>query len=121
MNNIKKEIQELNSCIDKIDNSENKDILNKISSIFNKLSDKIEELEINQETIQENLEYMDDDLSGIQDELFEEVSLEELTEIEDEYKEIKCIHCNKPIFIESSALEKNDNIPCPYCNKNIMK
>ena len=60
--------------------------------------------------MQENLEYMDDDLSGIQEELFEEVSLEELTEIEDEYKEIKCAHCNKPVFVEASAIEENNNI-----------
>lgn len=120
MNHIREEIQELNDYIDKIDINENKEVLSKVSSILSKMTDKIEELTINQETMQENLEYMDDDLSGIQEELFEEVSLEELTEIEDEYKEVKCVHCNKPVFIEASAIEENSNIPCPYCNKNIM-
>ncbi|MBS6006934.1 MAG: hypothetical protein KIB43_08225 [Clostridium baratii] len=121
MNDIRKEIQELNSLIDKICDSENKEVLCKVSKVLDALTNKVEEISINQETIQENLEYLDDDLSGIQEELFEEVSLEELNEIEDEYKEINCIHCNKPIFIEASALENNDDISCPYCNKNIIK
>ncbi|MGL4569703.1 MAG: CD1247 N-terminal domain-containing protein [Clostridium sp.] len=120
MNHIREEIQELNSCIDKVSNNENKEILCKISSILNTLTSKVEEISVNQEIIEENLEYLDDDLSGIQDELFEEVSLEELNEIEEEYKEINCSHCNKPIFIEASALEENNDISCPYCGGNVI-
>lgn len=121
MNHIRKEIQELNSFIKELETDKDKEILSKVFNILNDITDKIEELAINQETMQENLEYMDDDLSGIQEELFEEVSLEELTEIEDEYKEIKCSHCNKPVFVEASAIEENNNIPCPYCNNNMIK
>ena len=55
----------------------------------------------------------------VQDELFEELSIDELNDMEDEYTEINCAHCNKPIFIEQSALSNNDEIPCPYCHKNI--
>ena len=83
------------------------------------MNEKIEELAVNQESLDENIRFMDSDLSNIQDELFEEVSLDELNDIEDQYKEINCIHCNNPIFIEQSSLENNSEIPCPYCHKNI--
>lgn len=120
MDNIKEEIKDLNATINTID-IENKDLFLKLSNILENLTEKVEEIKVNQETIEETLEYMDDDLSGIQEELFEEVSLDELEDFNDEYKEIKCSHCKKPVFIEVSTLENNNKIPCPYCNKNIIE
>ena len=69
--------------------------------------------------MEENMQFLDDDLSNIQDELFEEVSIDELCDMEDEYIEINCAHCNKPIFMEKSALDSKEQIPCPYCHENI--
>ena len=66
-------------------------------------------------TMEENMQFLDDDLSNIQDELFEEVSFDDLSELEDEYVEIKCENCNKPLFVEQQALNNNNNIPCPFC------
>lgn len=120
MDNIREAIKDLNDTINNID-IENKDLFLKLSNILENLMEKVEEIKVNQEAIEETLEYMDDDLSGIQEELFEEVSLDELEGFDDEYKEIKCIHCNKPVFIEVSTLENNKTIPCPYCNKNIIE
>ena len=69
--------------------------------------------------IQRKLNCIDDDIVDIQDELFEEVSIEELEEMEDDYKEISCKNCGKPIYIENSTLQKENKIPCPYCGENI--
>ena len=66
------------------------------------------------------MKYMDQDISGLQDELFEEVSVEDLEEMEDtEYKEIKCKECGKIIYIEESALKGSKELKCPYCNNKI--
>lgn len=122
MKNLKEKIFKLENYINEIeeDKNKNKKVFLSLIDIINELNEKVEELTVNQETIQENIQYMDDDLSGIQEELFEELSFEELDSIEDKYIEIVCNCCNKPIFIEESALEKNKNIPCPYCGKNII-
>ena len=119
MEELSNEIEELKSSLSKIENKEYKECFDSVFSILEIMSQKIEELTINQETLEENVKFMDDDLTNIQDELFEEVSIDELNDMEDEYTEIICAHCHKPIFMEQSTLSKNDEIPCPYCNKNI--
>lgn len=121
MEELKKEIDSLKKSLSKVEDKEYKECFEGIFSVLNTMSDKIEELFVNQEAMEEKMQYLDEDVSGIQDELFEEVSIDELNDIEDEYTEINCAHCNKPIFIEKSALENNAQIPCPYCNQNIKE
>jgi len=119
MEELRNEIEKLKLNLSKIHSEEYKDCFNSVFNILDKMNQKIEELTINQENIEENIKFMDDDLTNIQDELFEELSIDELNDMEDEYTEINCAHCNKPIFIEQSALSNNNEIPCPYCHKNI--
>ena len=122
MKNIKKKIEELNCVIEEInkDNNEQKNIYYKISEILKDLNEKVEEVLVNQAALAENMKYMDQDISGIQDELFEEVSVEDLEEMEDtEYKEIKCKECGKIIYIEESALKGSKELKCPYFNNKI--
>lgn len=121
MEELSKEIENLRKSLSKIENKEYKEYFSSMSSILEVMSAKIEELTVNQETIEENMKFMDDDLSNIQDELFEELSIDELNHMDDEYTEVNCVHCHKPIFIEQSALSNNKEIPCPYCNKNIRE
>ena len=121
MEELRTEIEDLKNNLSKIENKEYKECFNSVFSILEIMNQKIEELTINQETLEENIKFMDDDLTNIQDELFEELSIDELNDIEDEYTEIICSHCNKAIFMEQSTLSNNDEIPCPYCNKNIKE
>lgn len=122
MKDIKEKIQKLNSEIEGLnkDNEKQKIIYSKISEILESLNEKVEEALVNQAALAENMKYMDQDISGIQDELFKEVSIEDLEEMEDtSYKEIKCTKCGKPIYIEESALKGSNELKCPYCNNNI--
>ena len=119
MEELRIKIEELKNSLSKIENHEYKECFYSITSILETMNEKIEELTVNQETLEENLKFMDDDLTNIQDELFEELSIDELNDIEDEYTEITCVHCKKPIFIEQSTLNNNAEIPCPYCGKNL--
>lgn len=119
MEELRNEIEKLKINLSKIDNKEYKYCFDSMFNILDKMNQKIEELTINQENIEENIKFMDDDLTNIQDELFEELSIDELNDMEDEYTEINCAHCHKPIFIEQSTLSNNNQIPCPYCHKNI--
>lgn len=119
MKEIRKNIEDLKNEISTVEKAEYKNIFENISFILDGLSNKIEEIMVNEAVLSENLKYMDDDISVIQEELFEEVSLEELEEIESEYAEVSCNKCGKPIFIEASALESESSIPCPYCGENI--
>ena len=83
----------------------------------NQYKDLFEEISLRQDYLEENMEFMDNDLTDIQDELFEEVSFDDLSSIEDEYVEIKCENCDKPLFVEQQALNNNSSIPCPFCGK----
>lgn len=120
MKEIKKKIEDLNLTISKIENDQYKNIFEDISDILKCLSSKVEDVMINEAVLAENFKYMDDDISNLQEELFEEVSIEDLDEMEEEYKEIPCKNCGKTVFVEESALQENKEIPCPYCNENII-
>lgn len=120
MKEIKKKIEDLNIVISKIEKDEYKSIFEDISEILKNLSSKVEDIMINEAVLAENFKYMDDDISNLQEELFEEVSIEDLDDMEEEYKEISCKSCGKTVFVEESALEENKDIPCPYCNENII-
>jgi len=117
---IKNKIEKLNDNISKIEDKNYKELFNAVSDILGGLSSKMQEIMVNEAALAENLKYMDDDISDLQEELFEEVSLEELDEIEEEFKEVSCKHCEKTIYIEASTLKENKKIPCPYCDENII-
>ncbi|AOR23918.1 CD1247 N-terminal domain-containing protein [Clostridium taeniosporum] len=119
MENLRNQINGLKSNLSKIESEEYKSYFLSVVSILEMMDNKIEELTVNQEAIEENIRFMDDDLSDLQEELFEEVSIDELNELEDEYVEATCCHCGNTIFAEQSTLKNNNEIPCPYCNKNI--
>ena len=119
MEQIKKEIEKFKISLSNVEDDNYKNYFDSIQSILNTMADKIEEVVVNVETMEEKLQFLDDDLSNIQDELFEEVSIDELSDMEDEYVEINCVHCGKPIFMEKSALDSKEQIPCPYCHENI--
>lgn len=119
MQQIKSDIQLFKAKLNLVQDKEYKDLFNNISSILDALSDKVEEVLVKQEYLEENVQYMDEDLTDLQEELFEEVSFDELDDFEDEYIEINCVNCNKPMFIEKETLEKNKTVPCPFCKKNI--
>lgn len=116
MKEINNKIEEVNSLISKVKDDTYKDIFNLLSGIILDLSNKIDNINIRQEYLEENMEYIGDDLTDIQDELFEEVSFDDLNELEDDYVEIKCNECGKPLFVEKQSVINNISIPCPFCN-----
>ena len=120
MKEIKKEIEDFKKNISKVEDQNYKELFDEISKVSEGLSNKVQEILVNEAVLAENFKDMNDDISGLQDELFEEVSLEELDQMEDEYKEVNCKSCGKPIYIEASALTSGEKISCPYCNKEIM-
>lgn len=120
MKEIKKQIDDLSAKITQVEDERYKEMFSSILDVLEGLSTKVQEILVNETVLAENFKYMDDDISNLQEELFQEVSLEELDEIEEEFKEVNCRHCGKAIFIETSALVENDKIQCPYCNENII-
>ena len=114
MKDIKNNISNLLKAMDK--NTElDKEFKDSLLNVISSLVDKIEELQVNVETLDENVNLLNDDLSGVQDELFEELTLEEPEEYDDEYCEVVCDKCHKPIYIEKDILNRSESIPCPYC------
>ena len=111
---IKNNISNLLKAMDK--NTElDKEFKDSLLNVISSLVDKVEEFPVNVETLDENVNLLNDDLSGVQDELFEELTLEELEEYDDEYCEVVCDKCHKPIYIEKDILNRSESIPCPYC------
>ena len=115
MKDINNKINNLKEKIEGIKEEQYKELFDSVSDILSDLSSKIEEISLKQDYLEENIEYIDNDLTDIQDELFEEVSFDDLNSIEDEYVEINCDNCDKPLFVEQQALNNNSSIPCPFC------
>lgn len=120
MIDIQEILESLKKKISKVENEEYREIFGDINNLLEGISNKLEETIVKQEAIEENIQFIDEDLTDLQEELFEEVSLEDLEDFEDEYVEIQCNKCNKPLFIEKDALENNKIIPCPFCNENTI-
>lgn len=120
MKKIKNQIKELDKIISVLEDNKDKEVYQKLSEIISGLSEKFDQILVNEAVIAENIKYIDQDISNIQDEIFEEISLEDIDKIEEEYKEFKCKNCGKPIYLEQSVLENNKDLKCPYCNKNIL-
>lgn len=118
MKDICEKVEAIKKVIETIKDEEYKEIFNSFGVIISELAEEINEIKQRQEYLEENVEYIGDDLTDIQEELFEEVSFDDLAEIEEEYIEIKCENCNKPLFVEKQAMESGESIPCPFCNKN---
>ncbi|MGL5378515.1 CD1247 N-terminal domain-containing protein [Clostridium sp.] len=116
MKEINNDIEALKDVISKIDDKNNREIYTKITNILEKISGKVEDTILRQEYLEENVQYMDEDLTDLQEELFEEVSFDELSDFEDEYIEINCKNCNKPLFVEKESLNSKKEIPCPFCS-----
>lgn len=121
MNDLKNKIALLKKEVSSIKYDKNKEVFDGILSLIDILSEEVRVLSDRQELLEENLEYIDEDIIGLQDELFEEVSIEDLMEIEEEYVEIKCNNCHKPLFIEGDTINNSGIIPCPFCNENAIE
>jgi len=120
MKDIKFKIERIKEDISNIEDKKYKYLFDNLLSIVEDMADSIDEMNYKQESIEESIQYIDEDIIGLQDELFEEVSIEDLIELEEEYVEIRCNHCDKPLFIEKEAISNKKNIPCPFCNKKVM-
>lgn len=117
MENIRESLTQLKIILD--ENNEMDNVFNrKLLEVVNRLYDNIEGMQVNIESVSEDLSLINDDLSNVQEELFEEVTFEDLEE-DDEYIEVKCSSCNKPIFVENSVLKNKEKISCPYCTNQI--
>lgn len=103
-----------------LEDNKYKRIFNDILSLIEDMAYSMDEMTYKQESLEESVKYMDEDIIGLQDELFEEVSIDDLIEMEDEYLEINCKHCDKPLFVEKESINKNKIIPCPFCNNDAI-
>ncbi|MGL4655372.1 MAG: CD1247 N-terminal domain-containing protein [Sarcina sp.] len=118
MDNIRENLNSLKLILDKnkdLDNEFNRKLLEVVNGLF----DSIEGMTVNLESVAEDVALINDDLSNVQEELFEEMSFEELEEQEEEYVEVKCQSCAKPIYVENSVLKNKEKISCPYCTNQI--
>lgn len=120
MSNIKNAIETLRSSIKKVEEKEYKDIFEGIFTLLDSLDQKIEEINERQNILEENMDYLDKDITGLQDELFEEVTIEDLIEMDDEFTEISCNNCKNKIFIEKDTIKNNKTIPCPFCKEKVI-
>lgn len=118
MDNVRQSLNELKLIL-----AENKDLDNdfnrKLLEVVNGIYDNLEGVQVNLESVTEDLALINDDLSEVQGEIFEEVSLEQLEEHEEEYVEVTCSKCKKPIFVEATVLNGKETILCPYCTNKI--
>ena len=120
MKDIKFKIKSVKEIISSVEEEKYKNIFDSFLSIIEDITDSLEEMDYKQESLEESVNYIDEDIIGLQDELFEEVSIEDLMEMEEEYVEINCKNCNKHLFVEKESLDNNKDIPCPFCNNEAI-
>ncbi|WP_300386043.1 CD1247 N-terminal domain-containing protein [Clostridium sp.] len=119
MKEIKDKINNLTEKISQIENS-NKKILKDIVEILKDITTVVETTNLRQDYLEENMKYIDEDLSDIQEEIFEEVSIEDLIEMDDEFIEVKCSNCEQTLFLEKETIENKKIINCPFCHENTL-
>ena len=139
MKEIKDKIDLLRNSISKIENKEYGGLFNQITDILDDLYSSVEEMMENQAVLVENLSCLDEDhasLSGCMQFFIRAnglivviltvgmmgvivLHIEDLEEIEDEYEEVKCKNCGKPIFMEKAVIKDDKKIECPYCKNSI--
>ncbi|MBD7914478.1 hypothetical protein H9660_04910 [Clostridium sp. Sa3CUN1] len=120
MRNFKENIESIKDEILCLEDNKYKRIFENLLSLIEDMTYSMEEMSYKQESLEESVKYMDEDIIGLQDELFEEVSIDDLMEIEDEYLEVNCKHCDKPLFVEKESINENKSIPCPFCNNDAI-
>ena len=120
MKDIKNKIEGIKTNIENVSDDKYKNLFNSISLVLDDMLNAIEDMSNRQDYLEENVQYIDEDLTGLQDELFQEVSIEDLIEMDDEYIEISCKNCEKPLFVEKDSIDNNKVIPCPFCNRDAI-
>lgn len=120
MKEIKDKIEKIKKEVSLIEDERYNNIFKSILSVIEDMTYSMEKMNDKQDSLEESVKYIDEDIIGIQDELFEEVSIEDLIEIEEEYVEINCKSCDKPLFVEKESITQNKNLPCPFCNKDAI-
>jgi DNA-directed RNA polymerase subunit RPC12/RpoP len=119
MKELREKISKLSALISEDSNTDNRDFKVNVLDILSDICDEVEALQVNQENLTENIEFLNNDISDIQEDLFEDVSVDDLDCGDEKYVEITCNKCGKGIFFEQSALDNNTEIPCPYCGADI--
>lgn len=117
--NIDSKIQELYQFLDQY-KGENKEFFELTTSILQCLKDEVTEMKENMSNVNKNISYLNADISELQDQLFEEVSVEDLEDIEDSYDELECKNCGKKLYVEVEAIKNNKVLLCPNCNQNLL-
>lgn len=119
MENIDKKMDALYQILDQY-KGENIEFYKVATNILDCLNDEVSQMNEKIKNINENINFLNADVSELQDQLFEEVSIEDLEDIEDSYDELECKNCGKKLYIEVDAIKNNENLHCPNCNANLV-
>lgn len=120
MDNINEKINTLYKILEN-HKDENTEVFKAAAEVMEILSKEISDLKRATDSIKETVNFLNDDVSELQDQLFEEVSIEDLEDISDNYDEIECKNCGKKLYLEMSAIKNNDVIKCPDCGANLLE
>lgn len=120
MDNINEKIKTLYQILE--DNKDqNTEVFKAAADVMELLSKEVSEIKSTIDSMKETVNFLNADVSELQDQLFEEVSIEDLEDISDNYDEIECKHCGKKLYLEMSAVKNNDVIKCPDCGANLLE
>ncbi|KOA20950.1 hypothetical protein CLHOM_05380 [Clostridium homopropionicum DSM 5847] len=121
MSSLMSQIESVKTAIDKIGqfaNSEEKDILIKLTGIIEEMANRIEKMENIQGEINEYVTILDENLGNMEDEIY---GFEEEEEEFDpfDYVDIKCSECGEILAVEKELINSEKSIICPNCHNNI--
>jgi hypothetical protein len=93
MKELREKISKLSALISEDSNTDNRDFKVNVLDILSDICDEVEALQVNQENLTENIEFLNNDISDIQEDLFEDVSVDDLDCGDEKYVEITCNKC----------------------------
>lgn len=127
MNSLKSRVAYLNGLIDGLgiqDDSKEGKVISEISKILGDMAEKFEELEDAQYDMEEYLDAISEDLKDVEDDIYcdedDENEYAEYEDIDDDFIDILCPHCNETVYIDKNMYDNHYGIKCPNCHTDMI-
>lgn len=119
MKKIDEKIETLYKLLEN-ESDKNSNLYKVTTEVLEMISQEVSIMKNDISSLKETVGFINADVSELQDQLFEEVSVEDLEDISDDYIEVKCNNCGEKVYLEDDVIKNNDFIKCPNCGENLL-
>jgi DNA-directed RNA polymerase subunit delta len=128
MNSLKSKVAYLNGLIDGLgiqDDSKEGKVILEMSKILGDMAEKLEALEDVQNDMEEYLDAINEDLKDVEDDFYGdeddcENDYAQYEDIDDDFIDILCPHCNETVYLDKNMYDNHYGIKCPNCHTDMV-